>query len=79
MITKTTKFEGVIYGNGEQKMFAITRDSYINIFNEEPEEYDKDFRFKDLYEMFPEHCYPELESGKMYKFEITIKAIPIDK
>ena len=78
MIIKKTKFEGIMYGNGEQKIFAITRDSYIDIFKEEPEEYDIDYVYNNLYGMYPDHCYPELEKGKMYKFEITVKVIPID-
>ena len=79
MITKTTEFEGTMYGNGEQKIFAITKDSYVKIFNEIPEDYDEDYVYKNLNSMYPDYCYPELESGKMYKFEVTIKAIPINE
>ena len=79
MIIKKPEFEGIMHGNGEQTIFAVTEDSFMNIFFDYPQKYDRDSRYENLYELLPEHCYPELEDGKMYKFEIIVKAIPIDK
>ena len=51
----------------------------MNLFFDFPHDYDRDFRYKDLYELLPECLFPELEDGKMHKFEITVRAIPVDK
>jgi len=79
MIIKTTEFEGTMYKDSEEIVFAVTEDSFMNIYYDFPQEYDKSRKYEGLYDLYFEDLLPELEKGKMYKFEVTIKVIPIDE
>jgi len=79
IITKTTEFEGIMYKDSEEIVFAVTEDSFMNIYYDFPQEYDKSRKYKGLYDLYSEDLFPKLEKDKMYKFEISIKAMPIEK